>query len=49
VQDATAPLASTAAPAEPRGWLAPAAAGVVVGILGGLGVAAALRRKRTVA
>ena len=48
-QDATAPLASTAAPTEPRGWLAPAAAGVVVGILGGLGVAAAWSRRRTVA
>ena len=44
-QDATAPLASTEAPADPRGWAAPGTVGIVIGILGGLGIAAARRRR----
>ncbi|TMK35817.1 MAG: hypothetical protein E6G58_07650 [Actinobacteria bacterium] len=44
-QDATAPLASTEAPADPRGWVASGTVGIVIGILGGLGIAAARRRR----
>jgi plastocyanin len=44
-RDTTAPLASLDAPAHPRGWVAPAAIGLVLGILGGLGLAAARRRR----
>jgi plastocyanin len=43
--DATAPIASLDASADPHGWAAPAAVGIVVGILGGLGIAAARRRR----
>lgn len=44
-QDATAPLASPEASADPRGWVGPATIGMVVGILGGLGIAATRRRR----
>jgi plastocyanin len=43
--DTTAPVASLDSPAHQRGWLAPAAIGVAVGILAGLGIAAARRRR----
>jgi hypothetical protein len=43
--DTTAPVASLDTPAKQRGWLAPAAIGSAVGILAGLGIAAARRRR----
>jgi len=43
--DPTAPLASLDNTADPHGWVAPAAVGMVLGILGGLGIAAARRRR----
>jgi plastocyanin len=44
--DATAPLASLDSPADQRGWVASAAIGAAAGILAGLGIAAARRRRR---
>jgi hypothetical protein len=43
--DTTAPVASLDSPADQRGWLTPAAIGTAVGILAGLGMAAARRRR----
>jgi hypothetical protein len=43
--DTTAPVAALDSPADQRGWLAPAAIGTAVGILAGLGIAAARRRR----
>jgi plastocyanin len=43
--DTTAPVASLDSPADQRGWFAPAAIGTAIGVLAGLGIAAARRRR----